>query len=260
MPVDEGTRVCGERSTTPSRRNSRSCLGAWCPSTKEQGFAGREAPRRAGGTRVWVWGRGARGRRNKGLRGEKHHAEPEELAFVPGGVVPVDERTRVCGERSTTPSRWKAGSCLGAWCPWTKEQGFAGSEAPRRAGGRIVRAGGRGACRRRDKGLRGEKHHAEPGELAFEPEGVVLVDEGTRFCGERSTTPSRWDSRSCLGAWCPSTKEQGFAGSEAPRRSQQRTRPTHRVRSRPGPAPLRRRMASKSGAATAAPRHHNSFR
>ena len=129
-----------------------------------------------------------------------------------------------------------------------------------RPGGRPVCARGRGAHRRRNKGLRGEKHHAGLEKLAFEPGGVVLVDEGTRVCGERSTTPSRWKAGSCLGAWCPSTKEQGFAGSEAPRRSQQRTRPTHRVRSRPGPTPLRRRMASKSGAATAAPRHHNSFR
>ena len=113
---------------------------------------------------------------------------------------------------------------LRAWCPWTKEQGFAGREAPRRAGGTRVRAWGRGARRRRDKGLRGEKHHAEPGELAFEPEGVVLVDEGTRVCGERSTTPSRRNSRSCLGAWCSSTKEQGLAGDEAPRRSRWNSR------------------------------------
>ena len=138
--VDERTRICGERSTTPDWRNSRLSLGAWCSSTKRQGFAGREAPRRIGGRPVRAWGRGARRRRNKGLRGEKHHAEPAELAFGPEGVVPVDERTRICGERSTTPDWWKDGSCLGAWCLLTKEQGFAGSEAPRRAGGRPVRA------------------------------------------------------------------------------------------------------------------------
>ena len=138
VPVDEGTRICGERSTTPSRRNSRSSLRAWCPSTKGQGLAGREAPRRAAGTHVWAWGRGARRRRDKGLRGEKHHAESEELAFGPGGVVPVDEGTRVCGERSTTPSRRNSRSSLRAWCPSTKEQGLAGREAPRRAGGTHV--------------------------------------------------------------------------------------------------------------------------
>ncbi len=44
------------------------------------------------------------------MRGEKHHAEPPELAFEPEGVVPVDEGTRVCGERSTTPDWRKAGS------------------------------------------------------------------------------------------------------------------------------------------------------
>ena len=158
---------------------------------------------RPGGRPVRVWGRGARRRRNKGLR-----------------------------EGSTTPDWRKAGSCPGAWCSSTKEQGFAGREAPRRAAGTRVRARGRGARRRRNKGLRGGKHHAGPEELAFVPEGVVLVDEGTRVCGERSTTPSWWKRHPC----CPS----GPYG--------------------PGPAPLRRRMASKSGAATAAPRHHSPFR
>ena len=157
---------------------------------------------------------------------------------MPGGVVPVDEGTRVCGERSTTPERRKAGSSLGAWCLLTKEQGFAGSEAPRRAGGRPVRAWGRGARRRRDKGLRGEKHHAGPPELVFEPGGVVLVDEGTRVCGERSTTPKRRKARPGLEAWCPSTKGQGLAGREAPRRTGGRDiRVALPVR--PGPAPRR---------------------
>ena len=140
------------------------CPGAWCSSTKEQGFAGREAPRRIGGRPVRAWGRGARRRKNKGLRGEKHHAEPAELTFEPEGVAPVDEGTRICGERSTTPSRRNSRLGLRAWCPSTKGQGFAGDEAPRRIGGRPVRAWGRGARRRRDKGLRGEKHHAGPEE------------------------------------------------------------------------------------------------
>ena len=172
---------------------------------------------RPGGRPVCARGRGAHRRRNKGLRGEKHHAGLEEGRLVPGGVVPVDEGTRVCGERSTTPSRRNSRSDPRAWCPSTKEQGFAGREVPRRIGGRTVRVWGRGARRRRDKGLRGEKHHAEPEELAFEPEGVVLVDERTRVCGEGSTTPSRRNSRLSLGAWCSSTKEQGLAGRGAPR-------------------------------------------
>ena len=140
------------------------CPGAWCPSTKEQGFAGREAPRRIGGRPARAWGRGARRRRSKGLREGKHHAGLVEGRFVPGGVVPVDEGTRVCGERSTTPSRWNSRLSLRAWCSSTKEQGFAGREAPRRAGGTRVRAWGRGARRRKNKGLRGEKHHAGPEE------------------------------------------------------------------------------------------------
>ena len=140
-----------------------------------------------------------------------------------------------------------------------EEQGFAGSEAPRPASRRRLEPGRRGARRRKNKGLRGEKYHAGPAELAFEPRGVVPVDEGTRVCGERSTTPSRRNSRSSLRAWCPSTKGQGLAGREAPRRTGGRDiRVALPVR--PGPAPRRRRMASKGGAATAAPRHHNSFR
>ena len=65
---------------------------------------------RPGGRPVCARGRGAHRRRNKGLRGEKHHAGLEEGRLVPGGVVPVDEGTRVCGERSTTPNWRKAGS------------------------------------------------------------------------------------------------------------------------------------------------------
>ena len=156
---------------------------------------------------------------------------PGEGWLVPGGVVPVDERTRVCGERSTTPSRRNSRSDPRAWCPSTKEQGFAGREAPRRAGGTHVWAWGRGARRRRNKGLRGEKHHVGPEEGRFVPGGVVPVDERTRVCGEGSTTPDRRKRHPC----CPS----GLYG--------------------PGPAPLRRRMASKSGATTAAPRHHSPF-
>ena len=168
----------------------------------------------------------------------KHHVEPAELAFDPGDVVPANERTRVCGERSTTPSRRNSRLSLRAWCSSTKEQGFAGREAPRRTAGTRVRAWGRGARRRRDKGLRGEKHRAEPEELAFEPEGVVPADEGTRVCEERSTTPSRRNSRLSLRAWCSSTKEQGFAGREAPRRTGGRDiRVALPVRT--GPAPRR---------------------
>ena len=174
----------------------RPAQGAWCPSTKEQGFARREAPRRIGGRPVRARGRGARRRRNKGLRGEKHHAGLEEGRFGPGGVVSVDDGTRVCGERSTTPDWRKADSGPRAWCPSTKEQGFAGGEAPRRIGEKLVRTRGRGARRRRNKGLKGVKHHAGSTEGRFGP----------------------------------------------------RT------------GPLCRRMASKSGAATAAPRLRNPFR
>lgn len=74
------------------------------------------------------------------------------------------------------------------WCPPTKEQGLAGRGAPRptRLGSQL--SGGRGARRRRNKGLRGGRHHVR---LASGPLGsgdVVLVDEGTRASEEGGTT------------------------------------------------------------------------
>ena len=52
----------------------------------------------------------------------------------PRNVVPRDEETRVCGERSTTPTRRSAHPTPETWCPLTKEQGFAGNGAPRPPG------------------------------------------------------------------------------------------------------------------------------
>ena len=150
---------------------------------------------RPGGRPVCARGRGAHRRRNKGLRGEKHHAGPEEGRFVPEGVVPVDEGTRVCGEGSTTPDRWKAGSCPRVWCPSTKEQGFAGREAPRRTRGRPVRAWGRGARRRRNKGLRGGKHHAGP-----EEETSVLPFRSVRARPRAAPPPDGIKKRSCYSS------------------------------------------------------------
>ena len=70
----------------------------WCPSTEEQGFAGSEAPRPAGRSPICSQRRGARRRKNKALRGAKHHAQPAEIRFCSKDVVPVDGRTRFCGE------------------------------------------------------------------------------------------------------------------------------------------------------------------
>ena len=72
-------------------------LRAWCFRTKEQGFAGGEAPRRSRRRSCLTQGRGASGRRNKGLRGVRHHAGPAGGAIWAEGVVPLDEGTRVCG-------------------------------------------------------------------------------------------------------------------------------------------------------------------
>ena len=183
---------------------------AWCPSTEEQGFAGSEAPRPTGRNPILLQRRGARRRKNKALRGAKHHAQPAEIRFCSKGVVPDDERTRHCGERSTTPTgRIRFCSedvvpvdgrtrCCGerstttsppkphfvpkAWCPSTEEQGVAGSEAPRPTGRNPILLQRRGARRRKNKVLRGAKHHVQPAETPFCPKDVVLVDGRTRFC------------------------------------------------------------------------------
>ena len=49
---------------------------------------------------------------------------------------------------------------LETWCPTTKEQGLAGSKAPRPTCRRPIRPQRRGAPRRRNKGSRGAEHHA----------------------------------------------------------------------------------------------------
>ena len=70
----------------------------WCPATKEQGIAGSEAPRPTRRSPILLRRRGARRRKNKALRGAKHHAQPAEAPFCPKDVVPGDERTRYLGE------------------------------------------------------------------------------------------------------------------------------------------------------------------
>ena len=77
------------------------------------------------------------------------------------------------------------------WCAPTIEQGLAGSEAPRPVRRRRLGAGRRGARRRRNKVLRGVKHHVRYAGGALSSEDVVLDDERTRFCGERGTTSVR---------------------------------------------------------------------
>ena len=78
----------------------------------------------------------------------------------PRVVGPRDEGTRVRVARSTTPNLPEAHPPPKTWCPATKEQGFAGSEAPRSTCRRPIRPQRRGVPRRRSKGSRGVKHHA----------------------------------------------------------------------------------------------------
>ena len=110
----------------------------------------------------------------------------------------------------------------GTWCPSTKEQGLAGRGAPRPGCLGPLRLEKRGAWRRRNKGLRGEAHHARPASGPNCPRDVVLIDEGTRACGERRTTSGPPSAHPARGTWCSSTKEQGLAGRGAPRPARRR--------------------------------------
>ena len=125
----------------------------WCPATKEQGVVGSEAPRSTG-----------------------------RIRFCSEDVVPGDERTRCCGERSTTPNRLKSDFVPKTWCPATKEQGIGGSEAPRPTGRSSILLQRRGARRRKNKALREAKHHVQPAEPPSGLKDVVPGDGRTRFC------------------------------------------------------------------------------
>ena len=113
-------------------------------------------------------------------------------------------REAIFHRRATpTPAPWPRKT----WCSVTKEQGFAGSDAPRPPRRWRLGPGRRGARRRRNKALRGAAHHVRPAAGALAPEDVVLGDEGIRVCGERRTTsdplPAPWPQKT----WCSATKE-----------------------------------------------------
>ena len=183
----------------------------WCPSTKEQGIAGREAPRPACRRPIRLQRRGARRRKNKGLRGVRHHVRLAGGAFGFKDVVLVDERARFCGEGGTTSGSHRASPVRKTWCPSTKEQGFAGSEAPRRARRRRLWLQRRGARRRKNKGLRGGRHHVRPAGDLSGSKDVVPVDERARFCGEGGTTSgSPAGSRKGTRTWCKGNGGTGF--------------------------------------------------
>ena len=127
------------------RASAHPDLGTWCLRTKKQGIAGYGAPRQCRCRPIRTWGRGASGRRNKGLRGMEHHVSagvgpsgpgdvvlPDEGIRDCGGVkhhvcegvgpsgpvdvVPPDEGIRDCGGWSTTSVRAAAHPDLGTWC------------------------------------------------------------------------------------------------------------------------------------------------
>ena len=65
--------------------------------------------------------RGARRRKNKGLRVGAHHVRPAVGALAPEGVVLDDERIRDCGEGRTTSGPPSAPWTRKTWCLATKE-------------------------------------------------------------------------------------------------------------------------------------------
>ena len=194
----------------------------------------------------------------------KHHAQLAGGPSAPKDVVPRDGGTRVRGERSTTPNLPEAHPTPKTWCPATKEQGFAGSEAPRPLSRRLHHSGGAphsppaegssssvspppppgwrlskpataSPMGRRPKSPNQWRGHGveslggrRPQQAGTpirprravspsDPRDVVPRDEGTRVSGERSTTPNLPAPHPTLETWCPTTKEQGLAGSGAPR-------------------------------------------
>ena len=121
--------------------------------------------------------RGARRRRNKGLRGVRHHVRYAGGALSSEDVVLDDERTRACGRRSTTSGTLAAPWAPKTWCSTTKEQGFAGSGAPRPVRRRRLGPQRRGARRRRNKVLRRVKHHV-PRRQGASPRGPRPTKKG----------------------------------------------------------------------------------
>ena len=133
VPVDERTRDCGEGGTTSGLPETYPAPKTWCSLTKEQGFAGREAPRPARIGPLRFGKRGARRRKSKVLRGVKHHVRLASGLSGSENVVPVDERARDCGEGPPPTGSPAAPLAPKTWCSSTKEQGIAGREAPRPA-------------------------------------------------------------------------------------------------------------------------------
>lgn len=106
------------------------------------GIAGRAGSRPTCRRPIRSQRRGAPQRRNKGQRGTEHHVQLAVSPSAPRDVVPRDEGTRVSGERSTTPNLPEAHPTPKTWCPATKEQGLAGSGAPRPLSRRLHHSGG----------------------------------------------------------------------------------------------------------------------
>ena len=203
VPGDERTRHWGERSTTPNRPKSDFAPKTWCPATKEQGIGGSEAPRLTGRSPILSQRRGVRRRKNKVLRGAKHHVQPAESDFAPKTWCPATKEQGIAGSEAPRPTGRNPILLQRRGARRRKNKALRGSEAPRSTGRNPILLQRRGARRRKNKALGGAKHHAQPAEAPFYPKDVVPDDGRTRFCGERSTTPNRPKSDFAPKTWCP---------------------------------------------------------
>ena len=76
-----------------------------------------------------------------------------------------------------------------------------------------IRGRGRGAPRRRNKGLREMKHHVWAAESPSGPRDVVLVDEEIRVCGDSCTKSEGLELRKGPKTWCKRNERTRFCGS-----------------------------------------------
>ena len=191
----------------------------WCSSTKEQGFAGSEAPRPARRQRLWSQRRGACRRKSKGFRGVKHHVRLAGSVFGPKDVVPVDERARFCGNACTksAPAGLRKGTRT--WCK--------GNEGTRLCGDSCTKS----APAERRKGSR----------------TWCKGNGGTRLCGDSCTKSEPADRRKGTRTWCKGNGGTGFCGESCTKSA-----PAGRRRAKPSAA----RPSVAQSPAPAAPKNN----
>ena len=150
--------------------------------------------------------RGVPRRRSKGSRGVKHHARS-----AGGSTTQAVPHTHPRPKAHPVPSRphppgWRLSK------PATASPMGRRPKSPNQWRGHGVESLGGRRPQQAGTPIR-PRRAVSPSD----PRDVVPRDEGTRVSGERSTTPNLPAPHPTLETWCPATKEQGFAWSEAPR-------------------------------------------